>query len=98
MSLSRFFRMPGDQNSIERVGPIEGSFILGISEDGAQNRLDVLQCRCREIVRFGDLAQHSAVIHRPKFSQAQLSDMIANVIDPDFVVALASAGSTRSEG
>ncbi len=59
-----------------------------------KNRLDMLQCRCREIVRCGDRAQHSTGIHGPKFSQVQLSDMIANVIDPDFVVALAGAGST----
>jgi hypothetical protein len=94
MCFSWFFGMPGNQNTIDWVGPIEGSFILRISEDGAQNRLDMLQCRCCEIVFFGDRAQRSTGIHGAKFSQVQLSDMIANVIDPDFMVALTGAGST----
>jgi hypothetical protein len=84
----------GINTPIDRVGPVEGSFILGIREDGAQNRLDMLQCRFYEIVLFGDRAHHSTGIHGPKFSQVQFSDVIANVIDPDFVVALAGAGST----
>ena len=93
MSLSRFFRMPGDQNSIDRVGPIEGSFIPGTSEDGAQNRLDMLQCRCREIVRFGDRAASDWHPRCEILAGAALR-RVANVIDPDFVVALAGAGST----
>jgi len=40
------------------------------------------------------IAQHSNGVHGAKFAQVQLSDMIADVIDPDFVVALAGAGST----
>jgi hypothetical protein len=90
--------MSGDQNSIDRVGPVERSFILGVCEDGAQNRLDMLQCRCGEIVRFGDRAQHSTGVHSAKFSQVQLSDVIANVIDPDFMVALTGAGSPLLPG
>jgi hypothetical protein len=93
MCLSWFFGMPGDQDSIDWVRPIEGAFILGISKDGAQDRLYMLQRRCREIVRFGDRAQHSTGVHGAKFSQVQLSDVIANVIDPDFMVALTGASS-----
>lgn len=55
---------------------------------------DVLQRRCRKILLFGDRAQHSTGIHRAKFSQAEFSDAIANVIPPDFVMAFAGAGST----
>lgn len=46
-----------------------------------------------KVVRFGDRAQHSTGIYGPKFSQVQFSYTIANVIDTDFVVALAGAGS-----
>src|SRR6267143_358894 len=88
--------MPGDQNSIDWVGSIEGPFVLRISKDSAQNRLDMLQCRFCEIVFLGDRAQHSTGIHGAKFSQVKLSDVIANMIDPDFMVALTGAGSTLS--
>jgi hypothetical protein len=54
----------------------------------------VLRCRFCEIVLFGDRAQHSTGIHGAKFPQVQLSDVIADVIDPNFVMALAGAGST----
>ena len=67
---------------------------MRLRPDGAQHRLDVLQCRCREIVLFGDCTQHSTGIHGAKFSQAELPDAIAKVIEPDFVMALAGAGST----
>jgi hypothetical protein len=86
--------MPGNQNPIDWVDPIEGSFLLGIGKNGAQNRFDMLQCRLCEIVLPGDRAQHSTGIHGAKFSQMYVSDLFANVIDPDFVVALASTGST----
>ncbi len=70
MRLSRLGREHGDQNPIDGVGPIERSFIFGINEDGAQNRLDMLQRHFREILLFGDRAQHSTGIHGAKSPQA----------------------------
>ncbi len=69
MRLPRFSRMPGNQYPIDGVGPIEGSLIFGIGEDGTQHRLDVLQRRSRKILLFGDRAQHSTGIHGAKVSQ-----------------------------
>jgi hypothetical protein len=48
MRLARFFGMHGNQYPIDRVGPIEGSFILGIREDGSYNRL-VRLCGCTNV-------------------------------------------------
>jgi hypothetical protein len=53
----------------------------------------VLQRGCREILLFSDRAQHPTGIHGAKFSQAEFADAMAKVITPDFVMALASAGS-----
>src|SRR6516164_8610235 len=93
MGLSRLSGIPGDQDVINRICPIERSVIFGKGEDRAEHRLDVLQ-RFRKIPLFRDCAQHSTGIHSAEFSQTKIPDMIAKVIDPDFLMPLASAGST----
>jgi len=54
----------------------------------------VLQRGFRKILLFGDRAQDSTGVHGAEFSQAKLPDAVAEVIPPDFVMALAGAGST----
>src|SRR5262249_819232 len=94
MCLSRFSRIPGDQNTVDWICPIERSVILRKSEDCAENRLDVLQRGFCKVFLFGDRAQHSTGIDGAKFSQANFADARAEVIDPDLAMALARAGST----
>src|SRR5262249_31969560 len=93
MRLSRLSGIPGDQNVIHWVCPIERSVIFGKGEDGAEHRLDMLQRSFRKIPLFRDCAYHSISVHRAEFSQAKLPDMVAKVIDPDFAMPLAGAGA-----
>lgn len=53
----------------------------------------MLQCRLAQVVFIGDCPQHSVGIHRSKVPQLNFSDAVADVIVPDFLVALLCRGA-----
>ena len=92
--LSRFSRIVRDRRPFDGVCAIKRSLVLGIRKDSAQHRLDAPQCASRKTVLFGDCSQRSASVHGAKFSQANFSHAIVEMLPPDAVIACACTGST----
>ena len=72
----------------DRIRTIERAFILRMSENAAEDALDMLQGGFAQVIFIGDCLQHSAGIHRSELTHTNVPDAIAYVIVPDFRVAL----------
>jgi hypothetical protein len=70
------------------VRTVERSFVLRVSENAAEDALDVLQGRPGQVIFIGDCLEHSAGIHRSELTQTNVTDTIADVVVPDFRMAL----------
>jgi hypothetical protein len=66
--------------------PVERTLVVCMSENAAQDTLDILQGRPGQVIFVGSCLKHSAGIHRSELTQPNVRDATANVSVPDFRV------------
>jgi len=57
-------------------------------KNAAEHAINILQRGLAQVIFIGDCPQHPAGVHRSEIPQLNVSDAIADVMVPDFLVAL----------